>query len=299
MKFSIVIPNYNGSHLLKENLPKVIKAAEDAEIIVVDDASTDDSLKTLASFPAVRVVRHRTNQRFAKACNSGVAAARGELVVLLNSDVAPQQNFLEFLSKHFENKKIFAVGCMEIVGKKKRGKSTGRFEQGLLVHNQAKDMGAGPTLWAFGGSAAFDRGKWLMLGGMDPLFRPAYWEDIDLSYRAWKRGWEVRFEPASIVYHEPESTNLVAFGSLRMKIISTRNQILFVWKNIHSRTLIAKHLIWLTKHSASALLRGDITFLKGIGGALLRLPETLKKRDEEKTNTTVSDEAVLRQFENE
>ena len=293
MKFSIVIPNYNGSHLLKKNLPKVIKAAEDAEIIVVDDASTDDSLKTLSSFPAVRVVRHRTNQRYAIACNNGVNAALGDIIVLLNSDVFPELDFLQPMRRHFEDEQTFAVGCMEIVGEKTRGKSTGKFQQGMLVHAEAQDRKPGPTLWAFGGSGAFSREKWLKLGGMDALFRPAYWEDIDLSYRAWKRGWKVVFEPKSRVYHQPESTNISAFGRARIRRIASKNQLLFVWKNITDSKLIVSHLIWFPLRLLVSVVKGDGAFLWGSLHALWQLPEALHSRSREKSESVVSDREVL------
>jgi GT2 family glycosyltransferase len=135
MKFSIVIPNYNGAHLIRKNLPVVLEAVKDAEVIVVDDASNDDSVKLLKSkFPQVRLVVNPKNLRFAKACNAGVNKAKGEVIVLLNNDVWPEKDFLKPLKSHFTDKQVFAVGCMEIVDSKTRGKSTGKFEKGLLVH---------------------------------------------------------------------------------------------------------------------------------------------------------------------
>ena len=92
---SLIIPNYNGRQLLAENLPQVMAAARGAEVIVVDDASTDDSVAWLKQrYPLVRLVSLKQNRRFARACNAGVKAARGEIVVLLNNDVSPQVDFL-------------------------------------------------------------------------------------------------------------------------------------------------------------------------------------------------------------
>jgi len=101
MRISVLIPNYNGRHLLEKNLPVILKACErwkkgEWEVIIVDDASTDDSVDFLKkNYPQVKIVRHAKNQRFAAACNSGVRAAKGDIVVLLNNDVAPEVNFLE------------------------------------------------------------------------------------------------------------------------------------------------------------------------------------------------------------
>lgn len=297
MKFSIVIPNYNGADLLKKNLPKVIAAAKGQEVIVVDDASTDDSVRVLKEhFPQVRLIINQQNLRFARACNVGVREARGEIILLLNSDVWPEKDFLDPLASHFKNQAVFAVGCQEIVNGKTRGKSGGRFEKGLLVHREAPDRDPGLSLWAFGGSAAFSREKWLKLEGLDSLFRPAYWEDIDLSYRAWKRGWEVRFEPKSKVHHEPESTNLTAFGETRIRRIASKNQLLFVWKNIHDRKLIIEHLIWLPLQVLRALFRGDGAFVSGAILATFQLPEALGKRKKESQAATRSDSSILDEF---
>ena len=297
MKCSIVIPSFNGKHLLEKNLPKVIKAAKGLEVIVVDDGSTDDSVTFLKiRFPKVRVVEHKKNLRYASACNSGIKASKGDIVVLLNNDVSPNEDFLKYLIPHFKNKKIFAVGCLERSKATTRGKSVGKFKKGLIVHQEAPDREPGITFWAFGASAAFDRKKWLELGGMDNLFLPAYWEDIDLSYRAWKKGWEVRFDPRSIVTHEPETTNLQTFSRAGIKRLSVKNQLLFVWKNIHDQQMIFSSLLWMPMHLVTAAISGDLGFVLGFFDALAQLPEALSKRSKAKKKVLVSDRRIMNMF---
>ena len=77
-----------------------------------------------------------------------------------------------------------------------------------------------------------DRNRYLELGGFDPLYHPLYYEEIDLSYRALKRGWEVRYEPESIAYHKVQSTITRQKKRRQIGWISARNNYLFVWKNI-------------------------------------------------------------------
>jgi GT2 family glycosyltransferase len=284
--FSIVIPNYNGRRLLERNLPEVLKAAKkqgkEFEVIVVDDASTDDSVSFLKKkFPQVKIVLHFQNQRFAAACNSGVQIAKGEVVVLLNNDVAPEPNFLLSLLTHFKDKDVFAVGCREKskLGNKIifSGRSEAKFEKGFLIHWRAENQDLSDTFWAAGGSMAVSREKWLKLGGMDPLFRPAYWEDIDLSWRAGKRGWKILFEPKSVVNHNHETTNIMAFGKKRMKVYAYKNQFLFVWKNGNAR-MILSNILWLSYHLLRATLSGDWLFWQGFFMALRQLPELVKQR---------------------
>jgi len=281
MVISVVIPNYNGKKLLAKNLPKVIKTCKDCEIIVVDDASVDQSINFIKlKFPEVRVIRHKRNQRFAAACNTGVKKAKGNIVILLNNDVSPRKDFLKPLVRHFKDEKVFSVGCKEISiknGKKiVSGRTEGKFCRGLLVHWRPKDQESQNTLWTFGGSMAVDRKKYLKIGGMDEIFSPAYWEDIDLCWRARKKGWKIVFEKDSIVYHNHETTNISVFGRKKMQIYAYRNQILFVWKNIRGRRLL-EHFFWLPYHLVFTTIRSKGLFFIAFLAAILKIPKLLKK----------------------
>lgn len=226
MKFSVVIPTFNGRSLLEKNLPKIIKACSNCEIIVVDDASTDDSvgfLKSaicqLAERTQIKIIQHKKNLRFAAACNSGVKAAKGEIVILLNNDVVPERDFLKPLIANFKEKEVFSVGCKEIEvkdGKKiESGRNEAEFKRGFLIHWRAKEQNKKTTFWTFGGSMAVNRKKYLQIGGMDTMYKPAYWEDIDLCWRARKKGWKILFEPRAVVYHQHETTNIKELGKTK------------------------------------------------------------------------------------
>jgi len=279
-KVSVVIPNYNGQHLLEKNLPAVISACPQAEIIVVDDASKDNSIKFLTkTYPKVKIVSNKINQRFALSCNKGVKAAKHNIVILLNNDVAPQKDFLKSLIKHFQNQQIFAVGCLEIQTKDSKqtisGRSTCQFKRGFLIHQKAKNQNKQATCWATAGSMALDRQKYLDLGGMDSLFAPAYWEDIDLSWRAKQKNWQILFEPKSKVYHNHETTNLQVFNKTNIQLMALRNQILFVWKNIKGLQLI-KHFLWLPYHLIFTTIRTKGIFLLALIQAILRINKIKK-----------------------
>ncbi|MCX6816765.1 MAG: glycosyltransferase [Candidatus Beckwithbacteria bacterium] len=265
---SVVIPNWKKLPLIKY-LPLVIKACPGAEIIVVDDASPDDTRDFLKqNFPQVKVVVNKINQRFAVSCNNGVKAAHGDVVVLLNSDVAPKPNFLAPLLAHFRDDSVFAVSCLEIQSHENKeafsGRNQCRFQRGFLVHS-AVPIGnlkrKVTNCWATGGSSAFDRKKYLQIGGMDPLYKPAYWEDIDLSWTAREKfHWKILFEPKAVVYHHHETTNVSVFGKRKMELMALRNQILFVWKNIHGRRLL-EHFLWLPYHFIFTSIRTHGLFI--------------------------------------
>ena len=280
---SIVLPNWNGVELLKKNLPSVIAARPNDEIIVADDASDDGSVEFLhKNFPQVHVVANHTRQGFAGNVNSGVAVARGEIVVLLNTDVRPQKQFLNALLPHFDNPNMFAVGCLEksheTTGVVYRGRGIARWEKGYFIHAKG-EVDKRDTAWVSGGSAAYRRTMWEQLGGMDTIFNPFYWEDIDISYRAKKAGWDIVFEPKSVVEHfHDQGTIKTLYTKDDVKRIVYRNQYLFIWKNISDFSLVLSHIAWTPVRLLQGIVRGDILMLQGYLWACTMLWKIRKSR---------------------
>jgi GT2 family glycosyltransferase len=292
---SVVITNFNGKELLEKNLPFVIAAAKNKknnikEIIIADDASTDDSVKFLKEnfSDDVRIVVQKTNRGFASTTNLGVRAAKGELVCLLNNDVIPNADFLAEIEKNFEDKKVFAVSLHE----KGYGYAKGKFKDGFIVHEPAsEDSGeTRETFWASGGSSVLRRDLFLELKGMDEVLLPFYWEDIDLSYRAQKRGYKILWDPLANVIHNHEST----YSKLDQKYVSRireRNQLLFVWKDLTSTNLIRKHRIALIKK----ILRHP-GYLRIVLMARKKYGKVGELHKRELRETKVSDEAIFEKF---
>ena len=302
MKVSLVIPNFNGRHLLEKNLPSVIAATQglgETEIIVVDDGSTDDSVEFLKdSFPQVKVLAKEKNEGFSSAVNLGVKNAKGEIIVLLNTDIVPSKDFLSFLLPHFADPEIFAVGCLdESVEKGKivlRGRGIGWWQRGFLVH-QRGEVQKTNTLWVSGGSGAFRKSLWEKLGGLDEIYNPFYWEDIDLSYRVQKSGFKILFEPKSKVIHKHEEGVIKSkFSPNQVKKIAFRNQFFFVWKNATDPQIIFAHLLWLPYYLIKALLALDAPFIFGFLAALTKLPQVLKSRQQVKKLFVKSDRRVVK-----
>lgn len=282
-KVSIIIPNRNGAELLQKNLPFVLDAAGGNEIIVVDDASTDASLDLLSKkFPSVKVIKKTHNDGFASSVNMGVREATGEIVVLLNTDVRPEKDFLAPLVKHFSDPSVFAVGCLEksIEGGHTvlRGRGEAKWEKGFYIHWRG-EVDKTTTAWVSGGSSAFRKSIWEKLGGMDTMYNPFYWEDIDFSYCAMKSGFTVLFEPKSVVVHEHETGAIKReYPILYVKIIAYRNQFLFVWKNLSDAEILLAHVIWTSIRLIQSMFRGDIAMLMGYVWAVLRVPRALASR---------------------
>lgn len=316
MNISIIIPNYNGKKLLEQNLPYVLEAINKyikktdgkGQLIIVDDASADDSVEFVNSFIAnhnnphidIELFKNEKNGGFVYCVNKGVSKAKADIVVLLNSDVVVEKDFLEPLLAYFKNEKVFAVGCLDKSIENGRtvlrGRGIGKWERGLFIHARG-EVGKKNTLWVSGGSGAFRQSVWEKLGGMDMIYSPFYWEDIDLSYRALKSGYEIVFEEKSIVEHRHEEGAIQKhFDQNRIKTISYRNQLIFIWKNITDLDWQFQHILWLPFNTIFALLRGDFVFLNALFRAFILLPKIIKSSHKAQRYFTRKDITILGKF---
>lgn len=315
MSISIIIPNYNGEAILKKNLPSVLHAAlvyekkgNKSEIIIVDDCSTDSSLDYLQQFAVdskrvpIKIITSKENKGFSSTVNKGVEQATGDIIILLNTDVSPTENFLFPLLPHFNDQRVFAVGCLDKSienGKTvERGRGIGKWEKGFLVHARG-EVDKSSTLWVSGGSSAFRREYWIHIGGLLTIYNPFYWEDIDISYRAQKAGYSIIFEPQSIVFHEHEKGAILTNRSENeVKKIAYRNQFLFVWVNA-GITQLNLHILWLGYHLFCGILRKDWPFCIGFLNAFKLLPIILQLRRSQHYKREISDKAITAQFSGE
>jgi GT2 family glycosyltransferase len=306
---SVVIPNWNGRDLLEKYLPPLIAAMEENprnEIIVVDNGSTDGSAAFLRDrFPGVRLIALYQNLGFGGGCNAGVRAASNDIVVLLNSDMRVAHDFLAPLLEAFQDELVFAVSCQIFFSDPQRlreetGLTQGWWENGgLRVRHRIDDAVREPypCFYGGGGSCAFDRAKFLELGGFDELLAPFYLEDTDLGYMAWKRGWKVLYEPRSIVYHEHRGTIGKRFSQSHIDVVLKKNFVLFCWKNIHEWPRITSHFFFTGVGAALSLMFGDSPERAGFGGlrrALLQLPGAVRSRRRARGLAIIDDTEAFR-----
>ena len=309
MKISVVIPSWNGAALLRRNLPAVLAACErygDGEVVVCDDGSDDGTAERMArDFPAVRVVMRSVNGGFAKAANDGIHAASGKIVVCLNNDIRPEPDFLGHLVRALEREPDLLAAAPRILNQRFGGdeaRTLAVFRRGFVdlvfpdreVH-PLPERGPSPILYACGGAAAFRRERFLALGGFDASYHPFYWEDVDVGWRARRRGWGSVHVPASVVHHEGGATIGRRFPARLVKIAYERNRLFFLWSNLLDRDLWARHLAWLGPRLGYAALRG-----RPLVAALLRarplLGRALRRRREERRAVQVSDRVILEEF---
>lgn len=314
MNISVVIPNYNGKELLEKNLPQVLavmnKYSQKCEIIITDDSSKDASIEFLESFikenktrVVVSLLKNLTgkNKGFSENVNKGVRHTKGEVILLLNTDVVPNDDFLHPLVDHFQDKNVFAVGCMDesIENGEKilRGRGIGKWEKGFLMHEKGS-INKATTLWVSGGSGAFRKSIWDRLGGLNELYNPFYWEDIDLSYRAQKAGFICLFEKKSIVRHEHEKGVIKKeYSSFNVRKVAYRNQFFFTWLNATDTIILAQQVLFLPYFFIKTFLNKDSAFLLGFLSALFLLPKVIRERKKVQALVKKSDKEVIQAIE--
>jgi GT2 family glycosyltransferase len=318
---SVVIPTWNGRRLLEEFLPSVIAAAarfgrdaaEPVEIVVVDDGSTDDTQEwmtvTLSSSPVpMRLVAEASNRGFAAACNAGAAAAAFSRMLLLNNDLAIEEAAIAPLVAQLDrgdaNGRLFAVHCRMkdmATGEDAGTGKVGGFTRGFLrVHRSYAPAADArrplPSIFPNGGAALFDRERFLELGGFDEIFAPFYFEDVELGYRAWKRGLTVGYEPRAVVRHRFSST-IGSFGRARIQAVSQRNRLLLHWIHLHDRRWLVQHGVWVLLLALWSVVSFRPAFVRGLAGALRRWRPAAARRRAARRAAVRSDREVVNLFE--
>lgn len=245
------------------------------EVIVVDDASPDDSAQRLAACPGVRLVRTERNLGFVGACNLGAQHARGEYLFFLNNDAEVTESWLDILMGTMEaDDRIGLVGaklvypdgrlqeCGGIVWSDGTGWNLGR--NGTpdgAEHNVLRDVDY------CSGAAILVRGAvFRQVGGFDTRYSPAYYEDTDLAFAVRAAGFRTVVQPkAVVVHHEGVSHGTdVSAGGKRYQELN-RHSFVQKWAD----TLAAEHLpeatprnLWLARHRGTHGHFGPLVLVK-------------------------------------
>ncbi len=288
---SIVVANWNGEAFLEEGLASLLKSAAESsrpcELIVVDDASTDNSAAWIRKrFPEVRLFENAQNLGFAETCNRGAQEAKGHILLMVNNDVVAPLDFVQrvtdafFLSSEAQKSTpLFAVGARTMDWQGQQANHlcmTAAWRRGGIGKVWSDPQH--PTLCCYvqAGAAAYDRQLFLELGGFDALYHPGYWEDYDLSYRACKAGWRVLYDPRAQARHRGEGSMSKRYGKQGVRRLDERNRYWFIWSNLHDRGLLLRHFLtipWvcvreiICEKNATALI-GFFSALKGFSGVL-------------------------------
>lgn len=214
---SIIIPTYNGYHLLKDYLPHTIdvikksSSISEYEIIIIDDASTDETHQYLhnLSTPYLTVIVNECNSGFSKTINKGIMQARMELSLLLNNDMDIPFDFFDKTIPFFADNNIFGISTeiRDRAGEKIiESRKMPYFKHRAFNYKDTTDATNNNTLYVCGGNAIVDTKKIKELNGFNELFSPFYFEDFDLSLRAWRKGWKSLYTNSTFCKHTPSTT---------------------------------------------------------------------------------------------
>ena len=245
MKISVIVTNWNGLNLLKKYLEKVIVLSPEAlEIILADDASEDDSLKYVRElqkkYSKLKIISHKDNRGFGRNTNDAVRKAKGDYVVLLNSDIDPHKNYIKNSLSNFKNPKVLGVGFAEL-GHENYAHLF--WKNGYLQFNEGHSDKTHISAWLSGGSAIFRKDLFLKLGGFDHVYEPFYFEDFDFGLRAWRSGYTLLWEPKSVVEHKHEST-ISKFPKKFLIYVKERNHLISVLRNVTDKKLLFENFIF-------------------------------------------------------
>ncbi len=312
---AIVILNWNGKSFLERFLPSVIHTANGAQVIVADNASTDDSISFLRThFPEVKIIQNDSNGGFAKGYNDALKQVDAKYYVLLNSDIEPAENWLEPLVEIMKDETV--AGCQPKVLAYDRkthfehaGASGGfmdinyfPFCRGRILTDVEEDNGqydgGQEVFWATGACLMIRANCFHEVGGFDEDFF-AHMEEIDLCWRLKRKNYRFIIEPKSVVYHVGGGT--LPYNSPRKTFLNFRNSLFMLTKN-HEGLLFPK-LFWRMAIDGVAamvyLAKGEFKQFGAVFKSHMafygKLGTFLKKRRElKKTSTTFNRTGLFR-----
>lgn len=246
MKCSVIILNWNGAEMLRTYLPSVVANTANADVIVADNGSTDNSLEVLKTeFPTVKTILLDRNYGFAEGYNRAIDQMDSEYVVLLNSDVETPEGWLRPLLEYMDAHPEVAAVQPKIRSWRKKdyfehaGAAGGYLNalgypycRGRRVWGVEQDKGQYDTVvnidWTTGACMCVRTQVYKDLGGLDASFF-AHMEEIDLCWRMRNKGWKLACVPQSMVYHLGGGS--LSYDNPRKAYLNHRNNLLMIYKN--------------------------------------------------------------------
>lgn len=269
MYISIIIPNYNGRNYISACLDSLFKQSLiPFEIIVVDNASKDESLKIVERYKDVRLIKLDKNYGFSKAVNKGIKAAKGDYVVLLNNDTEVDKDWLlELVNCIEKDDKIFSCSSKMLRYHERDKIDDAGDEYNILGWAYKRGDGASiekynsnePVFSSCAGAAIYRKKVFEEIGYFDENFF-AYMEDVDVSYRAKIKGYKNVYCSRAIVYHIGSATSGSKYNSFKVRL-AARNNIYVVYKNMPFIQLVINLPFLLL----GFLIKGVFFGLKGFG----------------------------------
>ncbi len=276
---AVVILNWNGKFFLEKYLPSILASTyKNLQIIIADNASTDDSVDFLKEYyPKIKIIENKTNDGFAKGYNNSLKQVSADYFVLLNNDVEVTHNWIEPIITLMEADKKIAACQPKILSEKNKqffeyaGAAGGwidkfgyPFARGRIFENIELDNGqyedVQPCFWATGAAMFVRSTVFKQLNGFDEYFF-AHQEEIDLCWRMQLSGYKIYVQPKSVVYHLGGGT--LPKGNSKKTYLNFRNNLIMIYKNTYGVSLFVKIYVRLMLDAIAAykaLFSGDIKY---------------------------------------
>jgi hypothetical protein len=306
-KVAVVVPNWNGADMIVECLQSLSAQTYEHMLVVVDNGSVDDSVSLIEEhFPGTIVLKNTKNLGFAGGVNTGIRYALDEdydAVALLNNDAVVDRNWLNKLVGNLsEYPETGIVTCKLMNIDKSHLDSTGDiYTTWGIPYPRGRDepvsLKYDESPWVFGasGGASIYRTSMLReIGLFDEDFF-AYYEDVDISFRAQLAGWKVRYESRAEAYHATSSTGAKIKGFFTYQTI--KNYPYVFWKNVPLRlmpTMLPRFTLAYGIFFIKGLLTPSRTWytIKGFTEYTLHFPKKMSERRTIMKNRKVSDEYI-------
>ena len=252
-KIAVVILNWNGRHWLEKFLPLTIKYSKEvAQVYVIDNASTDDSISFLSShFPEVEIIINKSNLGFAAGYNAGLKQIKSRYYVLLNSDVEVTPYWLSGMTDVLDRSGNVAAVQPKILSYDRKdlfeyaGAAGGyidrfgyTFCRGRVFNAIEQDRGQFDEehniFWGSGACLMIRSNVYHKLGGLDPDFF-AHMEEIDLCWRIHHIGMKVTYCPSSTIYHVGGGT--LSQTNPKKTYLNFRNNLIMLYKNLTQKRM--------------------------------------------------------------
>jgi GT2 family glycosyltransferase len=301
----VVVPNWNGEDSLKACLDSLLLQVPMPHIIVVDNGSVDGSLTILQQYPDIEVIKHSSNKGYSGGVNPGFQRAieyQASYVAAFNNDAIAQKNWLSLLVSQLDNDKRIGIATSKILSAD--GTYLDSTGECYSVWGLAYPRGRGETkldtydsitsvFGASGGASLYRVGMLEHVGLLDENFF-AYYEDVDLSFRAQLAGWKVAYVPEARAYHAIGATSGKMPGFTTYQTL--KNLPMLLIKNVPRRYFLR---VALRYELVQALFIGR-AIISGRGWPAIKgkfmstwlLPSSLRKRRQIQKTRQVSDEYI-------
>lgn len=292
MKVYVVVLNWNGKDFVEECLNSLQRQTYKAELVVVDNGSTDGSVELIEKkYPKIHLIKERMNHGFAGGVNIGIKYAiknNADAIALFNNDAVAKKDWLEQLVKTMtQNSSAGIITCKLMRSDKKHFDSTGDFysirgipfPRGRNTSDKGQYEKMEEVFGASGGASLYRTELLNDIGLFDERFF-AYYEDVDISFRAQLAGWKVVYQPKAIAYHEVSATGskLGNFSHYH----SNKNFYFLYLKNMPTKLFIKympSFAYQAARSAASSLVHLRLSsYLKAMFIVLLNLPSVFIDR---------------------